>query len=299
VIPGAIISFGSGKVWINSPFAIAQTVAFLGLAALTVIGAIMGRAIQQDAEYRTEAFFHTAPISKLAYLGGRFTGAAVVLLVILSSIAVGGLAGLALPGIDPDRVGPVRLWPYVVPYLTILLPNIVVLGGLFFCLGALTRRMLPVYVGSVVLLVGWLAANALIRTMENKTLAALIDPFGSVAMSRVTEYWSIAERNEWLVPFEGLFLANRALWLGIAAVVIGVTYWRYRFAVAQQGGRKRRAVVDDDAPVAHAALPTVAPSSPRPWRLLPRMTWVLTLLPTGKLMAKVCRLKNRAICCCL
>jgi hypothetical protein len=68
--PGAIISFGSGKVWINSPFAIAQTVAFLGMAALTVIGAIMGRAIQQDAEYRTEAFFHTAPISRLAYLGG-------------------------------------------------------------------------------------------------------------------------------------------------------------------------------------------------------------------------------------
>ena len=275
VIPGAIISFGSGKVWINSPFAIAQTVAFLGLAALTVIGAIMGRAIQQDAEYRTESFFHTAPISKLAYLGGRFTGAAIVLLVILSSIALGGLAGLALPGIDPDRVGPVRLWPYVVPYLTILLPNIVVLGGVFFCLGALTRRMLPIYVGSIVLLVGWLAANALIRTMENKTLAALIDPFGSVAMSRVTEYWSIAERNEWLVPFEGLLLANRALWLGIAALVVGVTFWRYKFAVAQQGGRNRRGAADDDvAPISRAELPAIAPTPPRPWRLLPRMTWM-------------------------
>jgi hypothetical protein len=29
-IPHAIVSFGSGKVWINSPYAIAQTVSVLG-----------------------------------------------------------------------------------------------------------------------------------------------------------------------------------------------------------------------------------------------------------------------------
>jgi len=276
-IEGAIISFGSGKVWINSPFAIAQTVVFLGMVALTVIGAIMGRAIQQDAEYRTEPFFHTAPIGKLAYLGGRFAGAVVVLLVILSSIALGGITGLAFPGIDPDRIGPVRLAPYVVPYLTILLPNIVVLGGLFFCIGALARRMLPVYVGSVVLLVGYLAANGLIRKLENKTLASMLDPFGGVAMSRLTEYWSIAERNEWLVPFEGLLLANRALWLALAAVAVGITFWRYRFAHPQLGGKRRssRDVVGPDAVAAHAArAPVAIAGDVRPWRLLPRMSWL-------------------------
>ena len=188
-IPGAIVSFGSGKVYINSPYAIAQTTAFIGMAALTVIGAIMGRGIQQDAEHRTEAFFHAAPISKLAYLGGRYAGAAAVLLVVLSSIALGSFAGLAIPGIDPDRIGPLRFWPYVLPYLYVLLPNILVLGGLFFCLGALVRRMLPVYVASVVLLVGYLAGNQLVRNIENKTLAALVDPFGSIAMSMLTEYW--------------------------------------------------------------------------------------------------------------
>ncbi|MEO8485008.1 MAG: M1 family aminopeptidase [Betaproteobacteria bacterium] len=276
-IPGAIVSFGSGKVWINSPFAIAQTVAFLGMAALTVIGAIMGRGIQQDAEYRTESFFHTAPISKLAYLGGRFTGAAVVLLVILSSIALGGFAGLFIPGIDPDRVGPVRLLPYVIPYLTILLPNLVVLGGLFFCLGALTRKMLPVYVGSVVLLVGYLAANGLMRDMENKALAAVLDPFGSIAMSRLTEYWSIAERNEWLIPFEGLLAANRLVWLAIAATVVGIAFWRYRFAVPQQGGGRRASgspTAADERATAVARLPVTAQVPVKPWRLLPRMTWM-------------------------
>ena len=273
-IEGAIISFGSGKVWINSPYAIAQTVVFLGMVALTVIGAVMGRAIQQDAEHRTEAFFHTAPIGRLAYLGGRFAGGVVVLVAILSSIALGSLAGLALPGIDPDRVGPVRLAPYLIPYLTILLPNVVVLGGIFFCLAALTRRMLPVYVGSVVLLVGYLAANGLIRKLENKTLASMIDPFGSVAMSRLTEYWSIAERNEWLVPFEGLLAANRALWLALAAVVLAWTFRRYRFSQPREGGRRRVDDAADDAPAPPLRAPAVTPAPVAPWRLLPRLSWL-------------------------
>lgn len=273
-IEGAIISFGSGKVWINSPYAIAQTVVFLGMVALTVIGAVMGRAIQQDAEHRTEAFFHTAPIGRLAYLGGRFAGAVVVLVAILSSIALGSLAGLALPGIDPDRVGPVRLAPYLIPYLTILLPNVVVLGGIFFCLAALTRRMLPVYVGSVVLLVGYLAANGLIRKLENKTLASMIDPFGSVAMSRLTEYWSIAERNEWLVPFEGLLAANRALWLALAAVVLAWTFRRYRFSQPREGGRRRVDDAADDARAPPLRAPAVTPAPVAPWRLLPRLSWL-------------------------
>ena len=129
----AIVVFGSGKVWINSPYAIAQTVSFLGMVALTVIAAVMGRAVQQDFEYRSETFFFTAPIRKSEYLAGRFLGALAVLIVVLSSIAIGGVAGLLLPGIDPDRVGPFRLAAYVLPYLTVLLPNLVVLGGIFFC----------------------------------------------------------------------------------------------------------------------------------------------------------------------
>ncbi len=273
-ISGAIISFGSGKVWINSPFAIAQSVALLGMVALTVIGAIMGRAIQQDAEHRTEAFFHTAPIGKLAYLGGRYAGAIVVLLVVLSSIALGSLAGLAVPGIDPDRVGPVRLAPYVIPYATILLPNLIALGGIFFCVGALARRMMPVYVGSVVLLVGYLAANGLMRNMENKTLAALLDPFGSNAMSRVTEYWTIAQKNEWLLPFDGLLAANRLVWLAVGAAILAFTLWRYRFAQPQLGGRRRVEAGEDARAAPVVRPPTTTPQPVAAWRLLPRLAWL-------------------------
>ena len=68
----ANVSFGSGKVAVNSPYALAQTVSILGMFGITVMAAIMGRAVQQDVEYRTQSFFFTAPIGKLEYLGGRF-----------------------------------------------------------------------------------------------------------------------------------------------------------------------------------------------------------------------------------
>ncbi len=41
----------------------------------------MGRAVQQDFEYRSETFFFTAPIRQAEYLGGRFLGAIAVLVV--------------------------------------------------------------------------------------------------------------------------------------------------------------------------------------------------------------------------
>jgi ABC-type transport system involved in multi-copper enzyme maturation permease subunit len=274
-VPQAIIAFGSGKVWINSPYAIAQTVSVLGMIGLTVVGAIMGRAIQQDFEYRVEDFFFSAPITKSQYLSGRFAGAIAVLLIILSGIALGCLAGLVLPGIDPDRVGPVRPLAYALPYLSVVLPNLVVLGGVFFCVAALTRRMLPVYIGSVVCLVGFLAAQGLLRDMTNKTLASLLDPFGVVATSQVAAYWSISERNTRLVPLEEYLLWNRLLWLAVAAAVIASTAWRFRMVHAGIGSRKHPKTVQDALAEAAPTQPRrVVPAAPSGLRLLPRIVWL-------------------------
>ncbi len=280
-MPHAVISFGSGKIWINSPYAIAQTIAFLGMIALTVVAAVMGRAVQQDFEYRTEPFFFTAPIRKVDYLGGRFAGAIAVLLIILLSIPLGNAFALFLPGLDPDRVGPTRLLAYVIPYLTILVPNLIVLGGLFFCMAALTRRMLPVYIVSILLLVGYLAAQGLLRDIDNKLLAAMLDPFGTTANSKLTEYWSISERNTRLVPLEGFLLWNRLLWLAIGGAIIALCAHRFAFAEAGTSGRFRRPRAAEDAsqptpvryvPAIHS--PTVDPGSADARRLLPRMVWL-------------------------
>ena len=281
----ANISFGSGKVAVNSPFALAQTVAVLGLFGVTVMAAIMGRAVQQDVEYRTQSFFFTAPIGKASYLGGRFLGALGVLLVIFSSLLIGSFLATMLPGMDADRLGANHWSAYLSPFATVLLPNAIVIGAVFFALAAATRKMLPVYVGSVLVLIGWLISQELGRDAEYRGIAALVDPFGVRAVSKLTEYWTIAERNVRLVPFEGVLLWNRALWLAVAIAISAFCFWRFSFAEAANAPSKKRSKVVLDpaiaAPEANevrtlGALPrsTVAVRGAGAWRLVPHRAWL-------------------------
>jgi len=228
----AAVSFGSGKVAVNSPFALMQTVGVLGMLGVIVMSAIMGRAVQQDFEHRMQSFFFTAPIEKMQYLGGRFIGSLGVVLIVFASIGLGSFAATALPGMDAERLGANRLAAYLLPYAWVLLPNALLIGGIFFSLAAITRKMLPVYVGSVLVLIGWLLSQQLIRDIDNRSLAAMIDPFGTRAVSVLTEYWTIAERNTRLVMLEGPLLWNRLIWLALAALVAALCAWRFSFAAA-------------------------------------------------------------------
>ena len=258
VFDGAVIDFG-GKVHINSPVAISQTVTFLGYFGIVIVAAMMGRAIQQDTEHNIWHFFYSSPISKFQYLGGRFFGALLALILIFSSISLGAWLGCYLPGLSKNFLGPMIPAAYIAPYLTSLIPNLVIFGALFFTLGALYRRMLPVYVCSVVLLIGYLVAGTLARDVDDRTLAALLDPFGSRAISRVTEYWSITDKNTRIVPMEGLLLYNRLIWGAVGVLALAFCYWRFNFAAITASGKQKKEVTKKTAP-AVVTIPLVTPN---------------------------------------
>ncbi|HVE87427.1 MAG TPA: M1 family aminopeptidase [Myxococcales bacterium] len=277
-MPGANVSFGSSKVFINAPYALNQTITALGYLGVLVTAAMMGRAVQQDFEHETFHFFFTSPVSSRQYLAGRFLGAAITLTAIFSSIALGCFAGVHFPTVDQELVGPGRLAAYVHPYLVSVIPNLVATGAIFFALGALGRRMMPVYVSAVVMLVGYLIAGSLMKDLDNKWWAALLDPWGNRAQHFTTEYWPIADRNTRLVPLEGYFLWNRVLWLGVGAAALGLAMARFRFAQPAASARKTT------APEAEPAAAPLSPgTSPRVeadasgWaylRMLPRLSWL-------------------------
>jgi ABC-2 type transport system permease protein len=226
VFKDTVVAFGS-RVLIDGPRQVALSNAFLGCTAVVVIAAFMGRAVQQDFEHGMHHFFFSAPIPKYAYVFGRFLGAWAILAFVFAAIPLGSWLGSLLPGIDPDRVGAAGPLTYVLPWLLTLLPNLFIFGAIFFVLAALTRRMLPVYVASIVLMVGYTIAPSIARDFDYKTLAALIDPFATTALLRLTEYWPIAERNARPVLLEGVYLANRLIWCGFGLAVLLLGYWRF------------------------------------------------------------------------
>jgi ABC-2 type transport system permease protein len=273
---GVSISFGGGKVLSNSPFALTGMISLLSYFGLLIISAIMGKAAFQDFEAHTHSFFFTSPISKASYLGGRFLAAMMVLVVIFSGVALGLWLVTIMPFIDKARIGQNHLWWYVQPYLVMVIPNIAITGALFFSLAALTRRILPVYMASVILLVGYLIATTLGAKIEEKLLAALLDPFGQIAMDRVTEYWTIAEKNTRIVGLAGALLWNRLLWAGMAAALMAFTYVRFKFVYALEGRKQKKEAQIEETASAAVAAPAIEPvfSTAGNIQAFGRLTWL-------------------------
>ncbi|WP_224364850.1 ABC transporter permease/M1 family aminopeptidase [Hyalangium versicolor] len=219
---------GGGKVLANSPHSLSMMLAFLGYTGVIISGGVMGQAVYQDFATGSHTLFFTAPISKAQYLFGRFLGALLVLVVIFSSLAVGTFVGSHMPWLQKHLVGPTLPGAYLRPYLVSVLPNLFITGAIFFSLAALTRRILPVYVSSVVLFVGYLIGGNLLKELDTKWIAALIDPFGISAQGLVSQYWTVTEKNTQLLPLEGWFLVNRLAWMGLGAAVLAFTFLRFR-----------------------------------------------------------------------
>jgi ABC-type transport system involved in multi-copper enzyme maturation permease subunit len=227
------VALGSGgKVLANAPAALAALIPILSLFGVSITAALAGNALYKDYESRMDPLFYTTPVSKPAFFGGRYTGILIVNVIVVAGIGLGTWMATISPWVDADKIGHFRLMSYVQPYLGIVLPNVVLTAALFFGLVALTRQMLPNYVGGALLLVGYLLAQSLLADIQNKDTWALLDPFGMTAMKMVTRYWTPAEQNSRLVPITGILLENRLLWLGVAAALFVFAYARFQFAHA-------------------------------------------------------------------
>ena len=231
-------STGSERVHANGPYTVFANLNVMALIGLFTVAAIFGQAAYQDFGTGTWPLIFTRNVKKLAYLMGRFFGAYVFSCVLFLSIGFGmALAALVAQVIDPSQLGPHRLEVYLWPYVANVWPMLFITGALFFCLAALSRQMAPVYVGVVVLVLGYLVLSTAIGDVQNRTVGALSDPFGFITFEVVTRYWTPVERNTNLVPMTGLFLANRLLWSALAAGLLAFTVKRFRTTVDEQRGR--------------------------------------------------------------
>jgi ABC-2 type transport system permease protein len=223
---------GDGQaVKINAPFSVSITVAVLSVFGVIIASSLMGNPVYRDFEYRTHPLFYTTPISKIGYLGGRFLGSYLIAILVFSGIGFGaGLAG-SMPWVETDRfLAHTPLGTYLWPYLTMVLPNLLFTGAIFFTMATLTRNILSTYIGSVLLLVVYLISTAYLEDLKNEYLVAALDAFGLSALNFTTRYLTAVEKNTQLVPLSSYILLNRALWLGLGLGLLAFCYARFRFS---------------------------------------------------------------------
>src|SRR5262245_33970170 len=227
--PGSI----GGKVLVNSPYILAQAMSTLSIFGLVVIAAIFGTSVYRDFEQDTYQLFFTRPITKLDYLGGRFLGSLIVCALIFSGLIFGAMLGTFMPWADQARLMPINLGAHLQPYLMFTLVETFFLGAIFFMVGAVTRNIVAVNLQGVVFFALYLMMVVLIQTHPeslNLTWPALIDPLGLTATDKITRYWTVMEKNSLTIPFAGVMLWNRLLWLGVGALVLAAGFRLFPFS---------------------------------------------------------------------
>ncbi|HLM66520.1 MAG TPA: hypothetical protein VK358_03290, partial [Longimicrobium sp.] len=257
-----------GTELLNAPRMVAEFSTVIGTLGMLVTAALFGDAATRDVQTGMHPLVYTSPIRTAEYLGGRFLGALAVNAVLLLGIPLGQWIGSLMPYLDARMFGPTRAAAYLQPLLLFLLPNLLLAGAVLFALAALTRSMLPAYVAAIGLFMGYIVASDHLDRIGNRTVAALVDPFGAGAISDVTRYWTPAETRERLIGFPELLLWNRLVWIAVAVAVLFFLHHRFRFAhPAGAGGRRRRKAAEVDAQPERTG-PVVVPVVPRSfgWR---------------------------------
>lgn len=201
----------------------------LALIHNMIIIAVMATAIQRDFEFNSHSLFFTKPISKPAYFFGRFFGVLLIALFVFSGQLFGLLLGSAI-GHNQPTIGPIELYNYIQPFLYFVVPNTLLFGIIYFSLTTFLRNTTIAYLFTIIFFLFDLAASSILSDIEYQSLAAMLDPYGNKALSKITQYWTPFEQNERMLPLTDVLLYNRLVWLGLALLIMWFSYARFSFS---------------------------------------------------------------------
>jgi len=238
LIFGLIVAIGgngpaSEKVFVNSPVAIATMLSTVSIFGIMIASAIMGVPVYRDIEHKTENYYFTYPISEKGYILGRFFGSLSSLFLVSLGLHVGLIIGFIIGPYagyeEPERFTSFNFLHYLQPTIMLYWSNFFFAGCIFFSLVSLTKRVMLAYAGGAILFITYLITLTLTQDIDNKTLVSLIDPFGWGTYNNIIEYWTPEEQNTQMVPFKGMLVWNRILWVGLGLLALLYTLFRFDF----------------------------------------------------------------------
>ena len=209
----------SSIAYINSAFSLTGFINGFSILGFFLVPSIVGGTIVKDYTSNTSNVLYSFPFTKVDYLIAKYLSGLVITILVLLSIALGALVGGYMPGTNPELSGPFRLFNYIQPYLIYVIPNLIFFSAVVFGVVTFSRNLASGFVAIIALLLLQGVAETVIGNLDDKELGALLDPFGGGAFTYYTEYWTVSEQNENLLPFEGYVIYNRLIWGGLGLLV--------------------------------------------------------------------------------
>lgn len=220
----------TSNTYYNSPIAINGLINGFSQLLNFIIPTVIGATVYRDFKYNTHTVLYSYPFSKRDYLFGKFLSGFVITLIISLSTGLAFIIASALPFANQELMGPFRLWAFVQSYVLFVIPNIFFIGAIVFLLVTLTRNVYVGFILILILLILQMVLSSLTQNMDDKFIAALIDPYGEQALSYVTKYWSVEEQNVNNIPFDKAIVWNRIIWVGVGVLAFCATYFTFSFS---------------------------------------------------------------------
>ena len=223
-----MVGGASGNVLRNAPLVIVRLLSVLTVLSMFLVTVFVAGAALRDFDHRTSELFFTTPMSRGAYLGGRFAAGYLASLAIMLACALGLALGGLMPWIDAARLGPNDWHGYAWAFGVMVVPDMLFIAALLYLLATTTRSLLATYIGVIVYFVLQGIVGQLTKDVNNHFVAAMLDPFGARTVGVVTRYWSAYQANHQLPALAGVLLFNRVLWVGVSLGMLGATFALFR-----------------------------------------------------------------------
>ena len=231
-----------GVIKKNAPHIITVFTAILSIFGLLIATAFFNNAALRDYNNQFHEILFSTPLNKSGYFFGRFTGALILSTVPLIGIFIGVILGTyigPLVGwIEADRVGPLYFEAFINNYLLFIFPNMLFAGSLIYAMANKWKNTIISFVGTLLIIIGYIVSGTLMSDIENETLAALLDPFGIRSYSVTAKYFTPIEKNTLSPAFAGILLANRLIWMALGGLILAISYFTFSFKEKAKRAKK-------------------------------------------------------------
>lgn len=240
------LTVGEG-IYLNSPY----TIGFMtGLLSLVIIFFAIIFAIQvlfEDWDSKFDLLIYSYPFSKQKYLQGKFLTFFLQTFLSFIFLMIGFVIGQNLrTGSEIQHY--FHFWHYFYPVLIFGGINCLTVCSFLFFISFTTKKKLLVVVGGLFLYVLYMVilvfsnspfmAGSSPQSLETQRLSALTDPFGISSYFFEARALSALQKNKLIVPFIGILLINRIIFVIISMLLLVLNYKLFSFTPPSQNKNK-------------------------------------------------------------
>jgi ABC-type transport system involved in multi-copper enzyme maturation permease subunit len=225
----------TGRGWaVNSDFFIAGALPVYSFMTLPLFTALfMADPVSSDFRAGVDPLIFSKPISRAAYLLGKFFGNFAVLVCCQSAFVLTWFALQAVhkPGVVTQDVTVV---PYIKHFFVFVVISHLVLASFYFAVGALTRSPKIVYGLGISFYPLYISYQTVflksLPSRWRKALDPLLMNWGKINGARSAEVV-----NQLVITYDSALIVNRAMMILVAAICLTILY--VRFAIAERPGK--------------------------------------------------------------